>query len=90
MRAAANHVIQSTGAGITKAVQRRIWDLQPQGVSPFKIAPLNVHDEIMVVCTPELSLALKDVVDKAVEHYRPIIPLIGMDWGINMDSWAEK
>ena len=31
MRAAANHEIQSPGADGMKAVQRRLWDLQPAG-----------------------------------------------------------
>ena len=41
MRAAANHEIQSPGTGITKAVQRRIWDLQPAGVHEI---PCGAHE----------------------------------------------
>ena len=54
MRAAANHEIQSPGAEITKAVQRRLWDLQPAGIHPLKLAPLNIHDELMVVANPSI------------------------------------
>ena len=49
MRAAANHEIQSPGGQITKAVQRRIWDLQPAGVHDLLVSPMNIHDEIMCV-----------------------------------------
>ncbi len=52
MRAAANHEIQSPGGQITKAVQRRIWDLQPTGIHDLVVAPANVHDEIMCVTHP--------------------------------------
>lgn len=90
MRAAANHVIQSTGAGITKAVERSVWDLQPAGVAPFAVAPMNIHDEIMVAVRPELSEKLTEVVQAKVETYRPIIPLISIDWGDNLESWASK
>jgi hypothetical protein len=90
MRAAANHVIQSTGAGITKAVQRKVWDIQPVGVSQFVVLPLNIHDEIMCVIDPKLSPKLQEVVDAQVEEYRPIVPLIGIDWSTDMNSWAEK
>ena len=54
MRAAANHEIQSPGAEITKSVQRRLWDLQPAGVHPLMLAPLNIHDELMVVAKPSI------------------------------------
>ncbi len=47
MRAANNHLIQSPGAEITKEVQRKIWDIQPQGAHPVVVAPMNIHDEIM-------------------------------------------
>jgi len=90
MRAAANHIIQSSGAGITKAVQRRIWDLQPAGVCSWRVAPLNIHDEIMVAIDPKISDELTTVVQEKVEEYRPIVPLISIDWGTKLDSWAEK
>lgn len=90
MRAASNHVIQSTGAGITKAVQRAIWDLQPVGVLEFKIRPMNIHDEIMVPCIEEMSAAITETVKQKVEEYRPVIPLIEIDWGTKLKSWASK
>jgi len=90
MRAAANHVIQSTGAGITKRLQRRIWDHQPAGVSEFVVAPLNIHDEVMCVVDPKLSNTLSETVKETVESYRHIVPLIAIDWSANLKSWASK
>jgi hypothetical protein len=90
MRAAANHVIQSTGAGVTKRLQRRIWDHQPYGVGPFKVAPLNIHDEVMSVDDPKISDAVTATVFETVEEFRPIIPLIAIDWGQKLTSWASK
>jgi len=88
MRAAANHRIQSTGAQITKNVERRIWDLQPVGVHPFKVLPMNIHDEIMAPNTdPD---AVNQVVSEAVEYYREKIPLIEIEWFNTLTSWAEK
>jgi hypothetical protein len=88
VRAAANHEIQSPGGQITKHVQRKIWDIQPHGVNEFLVAPMNIHDEIMVVntCPEEVG----QVVDDAVVSYRDRIPLIGMTWNIEQENWAEK
>lgn len=90
MRAAANHEIQSPGGQITKDVQRHIWDLQPHGIGPFLVAPMNVHDELMCVTHPSTVKAVTQVVRQRVEYYRPQIPLIGMSWFEDMASWAEK
>ncbi|KKN17630.1 hypothetical protein LCGC14_0963820 [marine sediment metagenome] len=90
LRAAANHEIQSTGATITKEVQRVVWDLQPWGVHPWSVLPLNVHDEVLAPCVPELVDKIEEVVDKTVESFRPIIPLIKMDWKKGLTSWAGK
>lgn len=90
MRAAANHDIQSAGATITKAVQRRIWDLQPSGVSEWLVQPMNIHDEILAPCKPEMCELVKQTVNQAVEEFREKIPLIKMDWAIGLKSWAEK
>ena len=90
MRAAANHEIQSPGAEITKSVQRRLWDLQPAGIHPLRLAPLNVHDELMVVAMPAIVHDITANVREAVESYRGHVPLIGMTWFEAMDNWAEK
>jgi hypothetical protein len=90
MRAAANHEIQSPGAEITKAVQRRLWDLQPAGVHPLMLSPLNVHDELMVVANPSIVHDITGSVREVVESYRSKVPLVGMTWFEGMDNWAEK
>jgi hypothetical protein len=90
MRAAANHEIQSPGGVITKAVQRRIWDLQPAGIHDLAVAPANVHDEIMCVTHPGSVKQVTEVVRESVESYRPQVPLIGMSWFESMANWAEK
>lgn len=90
MRAAANHLIQSTGATITKGLQERIWQLQPPGINTWKVQPMNVHDEIMCPTDPELKSKVTDVVKTYVDNVRPVIPLIKIDWNENMKTWADK
>jgi len=89
-RAANNHMIQSPGAMITKAVQRRVWDVQPPGVHEWRVAPFNVHDEVMVVTAPEYVETVTKQVVETVESYRDRVPLIGMEWAKKMNNWAEK
>lgn len=90
MRAAANHVIQCSGAIITKDLQRRLWDLQPSGVTPWVIQPMNVHDEILCPCFPGYEHKIRGVVDNFIKETQPKVPLIGIDWHDFMNSWAEK
>jgi len=90
MRAAANHEIQSPGAEITKAVQRSLWDLQPVGVHEFLVAPMNVHDEVICVNQPHMTNRVAETVATSVEHFRPKVPLIGIDWCKRASSWADK
>jgi hypothetical protein len=89
-RAAANHEIQSPGGEITKATQRRVWDLQPAGVHELVVAPMNVHDEILCVTHPDYVEPVAQKIKEGVELYRPQVPLIGMKWNLEMASWAEK
>lgn len=88
-RAAANHEIQSTGAQITKFVQRKIWDHQPHGINKWLVQPCNVHDEILCPTAPEVDEAVAKTVMDAVESFRGRVPLIEFDWKA-MKSWAEK
>jgi len=90
VRAAGNHLIQSIGAQVTKDVQRHIWDLQPTGFNEWCVAPMNIHDEVMVVNKPEYIDKVVDVVRDRVAHYRKYIPLIGMDWVKEMKNWSQK
>jgi hypothetical protein len=89
-RAADNHEIQSPGGQITKAVQRKVWNLQPCGVHPLYVALMNVHDELLSVTHPDYVEPVAQTVTEAVESFRPKVPLIGMTWQLQMDSWAEK
>jgi hypothetical protein len=89
MRAAANHVIQSSGAQITKSVQRRVWDVQPAGIGPWLVQPCNVHDEILCVTNPKVKETVAQTVHDAVESFRPRVPLIKMEWH-DMKTWADK
>jgi DNA polymerase I-like protein with 3'-5' exonuclease and polymerase domains len=90
MRAAANHVIQSTGAQITKRVQRRVWDIQPGGINHWRVQPMNVHDEILSPTHPDFVKDVETVVNETVESFRERVPLIKMVWKSNLSSWADK
>jgi len=90
IRAATNHEIQCTGGEITKSLQADIWKLQPAGVSPWRVAPLNVHDEVMVATHPDWVPALTETVRQGVEKFRKIVPLIGMSWVNGMSDWSGK
>jgi hypothetical protein len=90
MRAAANHVIQSSGAGLTKRLQRRIWDIQAAGVGSWRVIPMNIHDEIMTPCDPEYSDAITNVVQTFVTEHIPLVPLLAIDWSAKLGSWADK
>jgi hypothetical protein len=90
MRAASNHEIQSPGGQITKRVQRLIWDLQPCGVHPLYVAPMNIHDELQCVTHPDYVEAVAQAVRTGVESFRAKVALIGMTWNKSMANWAEK
>jgi hypothetical protein len=89
-RAAGNHKIQSPGGEITKHVQRCVWDIQPEGPGELLVAPMNIHDELMVVNRPELTNRVTDAVIAGTEKYRPAVPLIGLSWFKEMENWSEK
>lgn len=88
-RAAGNHEIQSTGAQITKHLQRKIWDLQAIGVNELVVQPLSIHDEVLVPTRKDYEDKLKKTVKETIESYRNKIPLIEMEFG-EMDNWGEK
>jgi len=89
-RAANNHLIQSPGALVTKAMQRRIWDVQPHGINDWRVAPMNCHDEVMCVTHPDYVKEVTEQVVDLVESYRAQVPLIGMEWSKKMKNWSEK
>jgi hypothetical protein len=90
MRAAANHVIQGTGAGACKKLQRRIWDLQPSGVSRWIVQPVNIHDEIMTPTDPPAVKKILTIIDAFIEEMKQLVPLIAIDWGEKLNTWADK
>lgn len=84
-RAAGNHRIQSTGAEITKRLQRRIWDQQPAGVHPWRVQPLNVHDEVIVRGQDDCSSA----VETTIAEFREVVPRLGMHWKRGIQTWGD-
>jgi DNA polymerase I-like protein with 3'-5' exonuclease and polymerase domains len=91
MRAAGNHVIQSTGAEGTKGVQAAIWEIQPVGIHVWIVQPFNVHDEVLTPTKPGYEEQVKTKVNGYIERkLKPTIPLIRMDWKVGLKSWADK
>jgi hypothetical protein len=90
MRAGANHVIQSSGATLTKNLERRLWDIQPAGINHWRIMPLNIHDEVMAPTLPEYSDASKKIVSDFLDERRPRVPLIDMEWKTGLKNWSQK
>ena len=89
VRAANNHLIQSPGAQITKALQVAIWKYQPSGVHEWCVAPMNVHDEVLTPAKPELAPAIAQTVKEVVESYRDRVPLIAIEWETGRDNWGH-
>jgi len=89
-RAANNHLIQSPGAQITKRLQVAIWGHQPPGIHGWQVAPLNVHDEVMVAARPGLAPLLEVTVKETVESFRGQVPLIALMWASGLKSWGHS
>lgn len=89
-RQAANHRIQSTGAQVTKMLERRIWDLQPAGRHKWTVQPMNVHDEVMCPSSPDKVDAIRNIVNSLSKEVSEQIPLVGIEWEDDMTNWAEK
>ena len=92
LRAAGNHEIQSPGGQICKELQEGIYDtFQPQGIGPFKVMPMNIHDEVEIPTAPELVGQLDQFVQDFVKRYKDSsVPLIGMDFKTHLKNWGEK
>jgi len=88
MRTACNHVIQATGAEICKNLQADLWRLQPQGCHKFRIAPINVHDEVNCEHLPDMREEIADVITKHVAEYRKHVPLLTLEWTWDAENWA--
>ena len=86
-RAAGNHVIQSPGATMTKALQTKLWSLQPAGIGDWVIMPMNIHDEVMAPTSKGVeSMA---VVDDFLCVARGKIPMVKISWR-QLSTWADK
>jgi len=90
MRAAANHLIQSAGATITKQLQCNIWNIQPTGIHDWLVQPMNIHDEIMCPSRSDMINIVEKTVNELVIEMRPKIPLIKIDWEKQLQTWADK
>lgn len=90
IRAVQNHYIQGTGAAITKAVQRAIWNLQPSGVHMWRVQPMNVHDEIMNPTKQGMESEVELVVKAKVGEFTRQIPLLAIDWFNRIPNWSSK
>lgn len=90
MRAAGNHIIQGSGAQITKRLERNIWDMQPHGVNKWLVQPMNEHDEIMCPCVYLRVSDLNEIVKNTVKSFTDKVSLLAIDWHNDMESWAEK
>lgn len=90
MRAAGNHVIQSSGAQLTKKLQRRLWDIQPVGIHEWHVQPMNVHDEIMCPALEKCVSQIETVQKEFVDEFKEQVPLLGIDWRSRIASWANK
>jgi DNA polymerase I-like protein with 3'-5' exonuclease and polymerase domains len=88
LRQSGNHVIQSTGAGITKNLQLAIWSIQPIGINDWKVCPYNVHDEIMVSNNCPDIVHLK--VEESINEMKKVVPLLKMTWKETLQDWSKK
>lgn len=90
IRAALNHEIQSPGGEMTKILEARLWELQPQGINTWLIMLFNVHDEIQAPMVASLINKAKQIVYDFIEEYKKYVPLLKMKWKENLESWGEK
>ena len=88
MRAAGNHEIQGTGAGLCKELEDEVWLLQPQGARGWHVRILNVHDELQIVHRQGMGKKIKEVKNNFVKRRKELIPLLGMGWTIDSPNWA--
>lgn len=90
MRAAGNHVIQSTGGQLTKGLQREIWDIQPPGIHTFIVLPFNCHDEVLTPTKQGHEQRVQDTATRYIESKRSVVPLLAIGWKTGLSSWVDK
>lgn len=87
LRAALNHLIQSAGRTITLRVQKRSWDVQPVGITPFRVKLMSIHDEIMVTSSMEDAITIRQAVVDEVADICKTVPLTSLGWAVDGKSW---
>ena len=90
IRASNNHIIQSTGRHLTVGMQSHVWEMQPQGIHPFVLTLMSIHDELAVVSEASEVSDIRDRVADKVAEQRETVPLTSIEWFTNNKSWAEK
>lgn len=90
IRAAGNHYIQSPGADICKATQASVWTVQPCGIKPWLVLPMNIHDELMCPTRKGYEDQVESKAKETVAFYKQQVPLLAIDWMRGISSWAGK
>ena len=90
MRTAANHKIQAFGAKICKSLHCALWELQPVGVHPHKIAIYNFHDELMTSHDDDLISEMQKIIDQHLKDFRKQVPLLNINWKFGIKNWSER
>ncbi len=90
IRAAGNHYIQSPGADITKETQANIWTVQPSGIHPWVVLPMNIHDELMCPTRKGYEDQVEQKAQETVSFFKKQVPLLAIDWVRGITSWAGK
>ena len=48
---------------------------------------MSVHDELVVSSSPLTAVAVQDKVQESVEELCKTVPLLSLEWNINVGSW---
>ena len=90
-RAAGNHIIQSVGGYLTKYPQITIYKtFQPVGVHQLVVMALNVHDELQVPILKGREIELQHCMNACIAELKSVVPLVSMEFKINLKDWSEK
>lgn len=82
-RMGGNHIVQSTGADLTKRFMATLW-------KKYKIPMMNIHDEIIVPGGYEhLYNDIQATIKELLAEYKSLIPTLNMDWN-QMAKWSDK
>jgi hypothetical protein len=71
-------------------MQAHVWQQQPQGIHPFVLTLMSIHDELAVVSAEEHVEPIKAAVTEKVAEQREHVPLTAIEWFTHNKSWAEK